>query len=152
MLSRSITFRLSLRIAAILLLIWALYLIFQISLQPAYAGDSYVGPLIQSSFLEAIWSIFFEGAFLLAAAAVLLLGFSSKHPGVTYWSIQVAVWFVGISLWYKFNQTFDPLPQSPLWLIVTAICSLALFALYKPITYRIRKLVMPNTRLPSPKL
>jgi len=149
MLGRSI-YRLLLRITGILLLLWALYVAFQIATQQSYAGDSYVGPLIQSRFQDAIWLFFIEGAFFLAAAAVLSLGFSFRHPHVAYWSIQVALWFAGISLWYKFNQSFDPLPQDPLWLIVTVICSVLLLALYKPLLYLIRKLVLPTGGLPSP--
>lgn len=150
MLGRSITYQVLLRVAGVLLLLWALYLVVQISIQPNYAGDSYVGPLIQYQFQIALWLFFIEGAFFLAAAAVLLLGFSLRRPRVAYWSIQVAVWFVGISLWYKFNQAFDPLPQYPLWLIVTVICSLILLALYKPVMSLIRKLVLPTSGLPSP--
>ncbi|MGB8344205.1 MAG: hypothetical protein WCD86_04935 [Ktedonobacteraceae bacterium] len=137
MLGRSITYRLLLRVAGILLLLWALYVAFQIATQQSYVGD-------------AMLFILGAGVLLLAAAAILLLGFSFRHPPVVYWSIQVALWFAGISLWYKFNQAFVPWPQNPLWLIVTVICSVILLALYKPVIHLIRKLALPTGGLPSP--
>jgi len=150
MLGRSITYQVLLRVAGILLLLWALYVTFQIATQQAYVGDSYVGLQIQYNFEETMLFILGAGVLLLAAAAVLFLGFSLRRLRVAYWSIQVALWFAGISLWYKFNQSFDPLPQDPLWLIVTVICSVILLALYKPVIHLIRKLALPTSGLPSP--
>lgn len=149
MLGKSITYRLLLRVADILLLLWALYIAFQIAIGPSYVGDTYVGLVIQYQFTEAIWLIFYEGAGFLAAAAVLLLGFSSWYPRVAYWSIQAALWFVGISLWYRFSQALDPWLYDPLWLIVIGICSALLFALYKPVMSLIRKLVQPKRKKPT---
>jgi len=150
MLGKSITYRLLLRVAGALLLLWALYLVFQIATQQAYVGDSYVGLQIQYNFEETMLFILGAGVLLLAAAAVLFLGFSLRRPRVAYWSIQVALWFTGISLWYKFNQAFVPLPQNPLWLIVTVICSVILLALYKPVMRLVRKMVLPrNTASPA---
>jgi len=143
MLGRAITYRLLLRVAGILLLLWALYIAFQIATQRSYVGDTYVGQQIQYSFQLTMFFILDAGVLFLVAATVLLLGFSLRRPRVVYWSIQLAVWLAGISLWYKFNYTFNPWPQNPLWLIVTVICSALLFALYKPILYLIRKLVIP---------
>lgn len=150
MLGRSIAYRLLLRVAGILLLLWALYVAFQIATQQSYVGDSYVGLLIQYRFGDAMLFILEAGVLLLAAAAILLLGFSFRHPPVVYWGIQLAVWLAGISLWYSFNYIFDPLPQDPLWLVVTVVCSLVLFALYKPVLSLIRKLVLPARESTSP--
>lgn len=153
MLGRTITYRLLLRAAGILLLLWALYLVFQIATEPTYAyypgGSTFSGPLIQYSFNDTIFNILWEEVLLPAAISVLLLGFSFRYPLVAYWSSQLALWLAGISLWYRFNNIFNPWPQNPLWLVVTVICSALLFALYKPVMRLIRKLVPPQRKGPN---
>jgi hypothetical protein len=149
MLSKLITYRLLLRVAGILLLLWALYIALQIATLQTYVGDSYVGLQIQYSFRLTILFILQTGVPLLAAVAVLLLGFSFRHPTIAYWSVQLAIWLAGISLWYRFNYIFNPLPQNPLWLIVTVLCSMLMFVLYKPVMGLIRKLVPPKSKKPN---
>lgn len=153
MLNKSITYRLLLRVAGILLLLWTLYMVFQIATEPVHeifsGGVSDTRLLIQISVGVTIFNILYAGVLFLAAAGVLLLGFSFRHPRVAYWCIQVALWFAGISLWYKFSQFFDPLPQDPLWLIITVICSFLLLALYKPVMGLISKLVLPKRKRPT---
>lgn len=62
--------------------------------------------------------------------------------------MQVAVWLIGINLWYQQNgQTgvqLVPVLATPVtfWpqMVITLICSLLLFALYIPLTHLLKKL------------
>lgn len=160
MLDRSITYRLLLRIAGILFLLWALYSAFRIAAAPVQEifadGGSDVRLQIEISLTDTLFDIVYWGVLFFVAAGILLLGGSSRRLRIAYGSIQLAVWLVGISLWYRSNNTFDPYPLNPFWIIVTAICSMVLLALYKPTLHLLRKVVMSpgdgvtaRTELPS---
>lgn len=80
MLNKFIAYRLLLRAAGILLLVWALYLVVQISIEPYYVGNAYAGPSIQYQFSETIWLILYEGAgFLLTAVKRAKVGGTSSR-------------------------------------------------------------------------
>lgn len=146
MLNRSITYKGLLRVAGVLLLLWALYSALRIATEPigeTFAdGSSDVRLQIQISFTETLFSIvYFGGGLFSVAAGILLLGLSSGRSSIAYWSIQGAIWLAGISVWYRSNGTFNPFPVDAFWIIVTLLCSLALLALYKPLVYLLRKLL-----------
>lgn len=145
MLDKSITYRLLLRIAGILFLLWALYSAFRIVTAPVQeifaGGGSDVRLQIEISLTDTLFDIVYSGVFFSVAAAIFFFGVSSRRLSIAYWSIQLAVWLVGISLWYRSNGTFDPYPLNPFWIIVTAICSMVLLALYKPAILLLRKVV-----------
>lgn len=147
MLNRSITYRGLLRVAGVLLLLWALYAAFRIAIEPigeTFAdGSSDVRLQIQISFTDTLFSIvYFGGVLFFVAAGILFFGLSSRRSSIAYWSIQGAVWLTGISLWYRTNGIFNPFPTHSFWIMVTLLCSLALLILYKPLVYLLRMLLM----------
>ena len=148
MLGKSITFKTLLRIAGVLCLLWALYNIFRIALMPVTTGN-YDAPqqsfyLIQTDWLTALFLMARENVHWFLAAAVLLLSFSFERVKVAYWSMQVSLWIAGLSIWYLVNNTFDPWPQNPMWLLITILCLIVLLALYKPITFLLTKMMRPH--------
>src|SRR5579863_8728807 len=90
--------------------------------------------------------VYFSGVLSFVAAGPLLLGLSSHHVLFAYMSIQGALWLAGISVWYRSNGTFNPYPLDAFWIIVTLICSLTLLALYKPLVFFLRKLMLRTGR------
>lgn len=151
MLNRSLTWRSLLRIAGLLLLLWALYSAIRIATEPigeTFAdGRTDVRLQIQISFTDTLFSIVsFGGVLFFVAAGLLLLGLSSRRVSIAYVSIQGALWLAGISVWYQSNGTFNPFPTDSFWIIVTLIGSLALLALYKPLVYLLSKLMLQTSR------
>jgi hypothetical protein len=149
MLNKVIRFSTLLRIVGVLCLLWAVFLAARIAFIPTNdIGD----PSAQASYLIVTIPVFALGLIIergilwYAAAGVLLLGFGSQRARLAYWSIQVALWLVGITLWYQLNHAFAPPPQSPLVIIITLLCSLALLALYKPIISLLTKIIRPFKR------
>ncbi len=142
---RFATYRWLLRIIATAFLLWALYLIFRIAAEPVSEsfpnGVSDTRTLIQISFTETLFQIVYFGRVLYPVAiGILCLGLSLQQPVITYLSIQATVWLVGISAWYQFNDTFNPLPTNPFWAIITVIVSLTLLVSYKPINILLIKI------------
>ena len=151
MLSKNITFKTLLRVVGVLCLLWALYNIFRIALMPTtetYPDSSQqTFYLIQSDWLIALFLMAHEGLHWFLAAAVLLLSFSFERVRVAYWSMQVSLWLVGLSIWYFVSNAFDQWPQNPMWLLITILCSIVLLALYKPITFLLKKIMRPNVKV-----
>lgn len=156
MLNRSITYRvLIIRIMQIVggaLFLAALFFSLRIALEPIqeiYSTRTDVRPLIAISFTDTFFFIARQGIPLLGAAGILLLGLASGRTYIAYGSLQLAVWIVGLSLWYGTAGLFDPFPESPVWLITTIACSLVLLILYKPLTYLLRKLAVLRREEPA---
>ena len=147
MLNRTLTLRFLLRIAGLLLLLWALYVAIRVATEPigeTFAnGTTDVRLQIQISLTDTLFSmVYFGGVLFLVAAGLLLLGLSSRRVSIAYMSIQGALWLAGISVWYRSNGTFNPYPLDAFWISVTLICSLALLALSKPLVFFLRKLML----------
>jgi hypothetical protein len=139
MLNRSITYRSLLRIAGALFLLWAFYQTFRIATIQVYENsNTFWRYQIEVSATDTLFNIAWYGVLFFVAAGLLLLGLSSRHMHIAYWSVQVTVWLVGVSLWYRSNHEFNPFPLDSFWLIVTVICSLGLLALYKPMLRLLR--------------
>ena len=148
MLGKSITFKTLLRVVGVLCLLWVLYNIFRIALMPVTTGN-YDAPqksfyLIQTDWPIALFLMTYAGLHWFLAAAVLLLSFSFERVRVAYWSIQVSLWIVGLSIWYLVNNTFDPWPENPTWLLLTILCSIVLLALYIPLISLLTKIMRPH--------
>lgn len=101
-----------------------------------------VRSLIEISFTDTFLHIAHQNILLLGAAGVLLFGLSSRRIFIAYWSLQLAVWLTGISLWYGTAFVLNPFPESPVWLITTIVCSLVLLILYKPLISLLQKLIV----------
>jgi hypothetical protein len=62
------------------------------------------------------------------------------YTRIAYWSLQLAIWLIGINIWYQqsneTNVQLMPILATPLtfWphMVVTLFCSLALLILYVP--------------------
>jgi hypothetical protein len=148
MLGKSITFKTLLRIAGVLCSLWVLYRGFSIATMPVTVVNSDSPQqsfyLIQTDWLIALFLMAHESLHWFLAAAVLLLSFSFERIRVAYWGLQVSLWIVGTGIWYLVNNTFDPWPQAPMWLLITIVCSIVLLVLYKPITFLLTKMMRPH--------
>lgn len=140
MLNKSISYRSLLRFVGVLFLLWAFYKAFGVATAHVYENSDTVWRYeIEISLTDTLFNVVYYGVLFFVAAGVLLLGLSSRHVNIAYWSIQITVWLVGISMWYHSNNTFNPFPLDSFWLIVTVICSLVLLVFYIPIVLIFRR-------------
>src|SRR5216684_1848829 len=121
------------QLLGIFILLFALYHVFRIATASVHTSDK-VFYLIEFSFEMFLVETIRQGVLLYVALGGLFLGLSSRRLHIVYWSVQVAIWLTGITLWYQHNIAFGLLPQQPWpWLYLTIACSIILLALYKPI-------------------
>lgn len=123
-------------IAAVLLVLLALYQAFNIALIPfSMDGGAHSGPLILVNFPEAGAEMLGAGVLTPLAVAVLLFGIASLRVTVTYWCVQAALWLAAISFWYQSRganaNDLGHTQSSWLWLALAAGCSLILLVGYK---------------------
>jgi hypothetical protein len=148
MLHKSVSYKALFRVAGLLFIAFGLYHALSVAFSLAGAGENVSGILI------AILGLYggefpYGGAFIYIGLGLFLLGLGSVRAKLAYWSLQVAVWLIGISLWYEQTGVTDvrlvPVFATPLsfWpqMVITLICSLLLFALYIPLTRLLARLL-----------
>lgn len=151
MLTKSVLYKYLLRVVGVLFIFWGLYQAYNIVSSQVVEGSN--GLVLRYFFSRIgyfplpsliIFALIF-GALEYFAVGLLLLGLSSLRVKAAYWSLQLTLWLVGIALWYQ--QAFllggGAYPNLvPLdlkleslwpWIVVSLICSLALFAFYIPL-------------------
>lgn len=147
MLNRSLSYKTLFRIIGFVLIACGFFFALRTAIQFIGAGDNVTGAIID--ILGPFGGSFPSGgALIYVALGLFFLGFSSMRAKMTYWSLQLAVWLIGINLWYQQNGETDlqlvPLLVTPLsfWpqMTITLICSLVLLVLYIPFTRLLRKL------------
>lgn len=141
MLHKSVSYNVLLRILGLLTIVYGLYNAWFPASVFLGGGDNLSGTLIE--ILGPLGGVFPRGGVLIyIALGLFFLGISSMRVPLAYWSLQLAVWLIGINLWYSQNgetnvQLVPPF-ATPLtfWpqMAITLGCSLLLFALYIPLT------------------
>jgi hypothetical protein len=92
---------------------------------------------------------FFQpGPLFYVGIGIFLLGFVSMRVKVAYWCSQVTLWFICLSFWHPVwfllgNDSFAS-DVFASFLLVTLVLSLAFLAIYKPVTYLLRKFFLLN--------
>lgn len=153
MLSKTITYKTLILVFGLFFIALGIYCFCAVAFMHTEAiggsGPNYSGPMIGKSvpqtILWALWYRNFHGVYggplIYAGLGILLVCFSSRKPKVAYWSLQVALWLIGINLWYQYGGYsmggIIPLlvtPQS-LWplMVVIFVISLVLIAAYIPV-------------------
>ncbi len=97
------------------------------------------------------------GVLLYVGVGVLLVGLSWLRANVAYWSMQLAILLVGVSLWYQQGLSgvqiwWLPDPQysfSWLWISGALLCCLLLLAFYRSLIRRLTAL-FSRVRAPIP--
>ena len=152
MLNKSISYKALLRIVGILFIAFGLYCALSIIFSPLEADSN-----LSRTLLDILWfrgpyvyggNFSYGGMLIYVGLGLFFLGLSSMRVTIAYWSMQVAVWLIGINLWYQQNGQTDvqlvPVLATPVtfWpqMVITLICSLLLFALYIPLTRLLKKL------------
>ncbi|HEY5005154.1 MAG TPA: hypothetical protein VII61_18475, partial [Ktedonobacteraceae bacterium] len=129
-----------LRVIGLLLILYGLYAALRIAILFMQAGDNVSATLLE--IVGPVGGSFSPGGLLTCLALGLFaLGLSSMHVRIAYWSLQLAIWFIGINMWYQQNSVTDvqlvPILATPttFWpqMIVTLIGSLVLLVLYIPL-------------------
>jgi hypothetical protein len=120
-------------------LLFALYQVYLTATEPAcVVGSEHDGCslLVTFSPSDVIVEIIFQGVLFSVAAGIVLLGVWSKQARKMYGSLQAAVWLVGLTLWFQGSHHLDPFPVDS-WATfgLTGLCSLALFAVHRPLTH-----------------
>jgi hypothetical protein len=143
--SKAIFFRNLLLTASSALFLYALYQVYLIATEPAcVVNGEHAGCSLLILFRP--WLVIMEtiqqGILFPFAAGAILFGLWSRQAGSIYWSLQLAVWFVGMTLWFQAGYHFDPWPVDTwAWLIVTVLCSLALVLAHRPLTHFLSRLL-----------
>ena len=141
MLHRSVPYRPLFLAAGFLFVVFGLYHAVSIAFSLAGAGTNASGILL--GILGLYGGEFpYGGAFIYLGLGVFGLGIGSMRARLAYWSLQVAVWLIGLGLWYEqggeINVKLVPILATPqsFWpqMVITLLCSLLLFALYIPLT------------------
>ena len=85
------------------------------------------------------------GPLIYVGIGLFLLALSTLRPRLAYWSLQVTLWLVSMSLWFALafapsNQNGIDIPDSfaPFFWI-TLVCSLLLLIVYKPVLALLRR-------------
>jgi hypothetical protein len=166
MLRLSISYKILIRIAGLLLLLYGLFWVVRaLFVQTDVSGDQqYIGPLLFWDSGQILAYIFYglpllatpalggwfhgfvlPGPLLYVGIGLCLLALSTLRPRLTYWSLQVALWLVSMSFWsglaMAFNQNGMNIPGSftPFFWI-TLVCSLVLLVVYIPVLALLKKL------------
>ncbi len=166
MLRLSVSYKLLLRIAGLLLLLYGLFwVVSALFVQTDVSGDQhYIGPLLFWDSGQILAYIFYglpllanpvlggwfhgfvlPGPLLYVSIGLFLLTLSTLRPRLAYGSLQMALWLVSMSFWSSlalaFNQNGIEVPGSftPFFWI-TLVCSLVLLATYKPVLAVLKKL------------
>jgi hypothetical protein len=80
---------------------------------------------------------FTPGPFLWVSLGILCLGITSRHANAVYICLQIALWFISLSVWFPIFfllrlTNYDPGSFVP-FMLVTLAFSLILLATYKPV-------------------
>lgn len=171
MLDRTVSYKSLLCIIGCCFLLYGIYLIvFALTAQiEAYGDVSYTGPLIFWDPNEVRNYIFCGGLFLgnpvlphlfitlgpltpgpllWVSIGVLCLIVTSKRMNIVYVCLQLALWFISLSVWFPIAfllriTSYDPGTFAPFFFVTLAL-SLILLACYKPVTHFLRKLFGSN--------
>ena len=145
MLNKSLSYKILLRMIGLLLIVYGLYTALRIAILFMQSGDN-----VSTTLLEIIGPVggsFSPGGVLTCIAlGLFFLGLSSMHVRIAYWSLQVAIWLIGINMWYQQDSVTDVQLVPPLatpttfWpqMVITLICSLVLLVLYIPFIHFFR--------------
>src|SRR5579885_896152 len=132
---------------AVLFLI-AIYQVYLVATTPAFVvSGEHAGSYLEITFSpgEVVVDVIRRGILYFIAAGLLLFSVWLKRVRWVYWSLQVATLCVGLTLWYQGSYHLDPFPvDSWATLGVTALCSLVLLALYRPMTQLLGRFIKPS--------
>src|SRR3982074_2796630 len=98
MLNKSISYKALLRIIGILFIAFGLYCALSIIFSPLEADSN-----LSRTLLDILWfrgPYVYGGMLIYIGLGLFFLGLSSMRVTIAYWSMQVAVWLIGINLWY----------------------------------------------------
>lgn len=176
MLRWSLSYKMLVRLAGIVLLLYGLYWVVLALFTQVDQGGAvqYHGPLLFWDATPIRDYIFFgyplpdnpalggwfagrvmPGPLLYASLGLCLLTLSTLRPRLAYWSLQVVLWLGSMSCWGSLALMFDQhgsgqvIPDSitPFFWITLA-CSLVLLGLYQPVLAGLKKLCLPATMSP----
>ncbi|HEY7123824.1 MAG TPA: hypothetical protein VH540_07715 [Ktedonobacterales bacterium] len=144
MFNRAINYKNLLLVVSSALVLYALYQLYLI----ATSSECIVNGDRAGCYLLVVWSPgevlregIRQGIPYFVAMAVILFGMWSKQAKRMYWCLQSVVWLVGLTLWFQASYHLDPFPVDTwTWLALTALCSLVLFAMYRPLTHALSSL------------
>ncbi len=88
------------------------------------------------------------GPLLWVSLGMLCLGAASMRVNVAYICLQIALWFISLSIWFPIIILLGFIDYEPgsfvPFVLVTLAFSLVLLACYKPVTHFLRKLFGPD--------
>jgi hypothetical protein len=155
MLHRPMPYMLLLRAAGILLILLALFQIYSVASRPfALTGLAQTRPLILVDPAEAVVEMLYAEVFQMLGVAILFLSIVSLRVKLAYWSLQLAVWLGGISLWYQQSTNWRATPIAGLswpaspwpWLMLTLLCSLAILVFHQLVEHALLALMKAGER------
>ncbi len=119
------------------LLFYSLYQVYIVATMPVnVVNGEHAGSYLRITynFGDVILESILAGILLHVAAGLLLVSLGANQVKWEYWSLQIALWLVGLTLWFKASSHLDPFPVDTwTWLLVTAGVSLLLLVLYRPL-------------------
>lgn len=134
-----------LRIAGASLLLAACYFAIRDIFEYFQVNNVITNPA-RATILGIFVALIARGTFIYVTAGFLLLGFSSFSAKIAYWSLQGAIWLIGISFWYQQNHFFSTwllpgllVPVVPNGLIGMLACSASCFILYIPLQWLLQR-------------
>ncbi|GHO67928.1 hypothetical protein KSC_068200 [Ktedonobacter sp. SOSP1-52] len=175
MLQRTVSYKTLLRIVGACFLLYGLYLVVVVfTAQISSRGSiEYDGPLVFEDPNAVINYIFCGGWFFgtpvlpgnlytfgpytpgplfWVGISFLCLGVASRRVWVAYGALQIALWFISLSIWFPIAilsgiTNYDPGVFAPFALVTFAI-SLVLLACYKPVTRFLSRHLESNNAAP----
>lgn len=168
MLRKTITYKSLIRIIGILFMLLSVYCFCSVALNHTEAIENgvtiYSGPEIGESvsrtILDVLWlrggyygSLFsWGGTLTYMGIGILLVGLSTMKTKVAYWTLQAAIWLIGINLWYQYGGggvsnsiisfLVTPLSLWP-WMIIVLAISFVLMATYIPVVRLLNRFFSP---------
>ncbi|GCE28411.1 hypothetical protein KDA_38950 [Dictyobacter alpinus] len=157
MLRRTLTYRTILRVLGIAFVILGMYW----TVQAIFFFSNSAGSLSLLLFdivayriaLIGDWYSFFHfgGVLTYYGVGILFLGISTEKVGISYISLHLSIWLIGINTWYQSAGPFGSnlfgvitAPDNFFWAIMTVLCSLLLLILYVPTTRLLNKIYNPQ--------
>lgn len=150
MFNKFISYKALLRIVGILLIAFSIFWSLSVAFPFLGAGDNLSGTLLWILWTRSPFGISFPigGCLIYAGLGLIFICMSFLRVKLVYWSLQFAVWLIGINVWFQQNNETDVQLIPPFatpysfWpqMVITLLCSLLLLALYIPLTHLLSRI------------